>query len=93
MSGSIEGCAYLCVQAGSSDQALRFLSAAAVSRGRTRQPLFSFWLSHHQQSMAQLKALLGPDEYRRRSVAGAAVRHEDAVNEAFDTLGRLAGRT
>jgi predicted ATPase len=92
MTGSIEGCAYLCAQLGHAEQALRLMSVAALSRDRKGGPLFSFWLPHHQSTLETLAAALGPGVYRRLGALGETIRYEDAVNEALDTLGRFAAK-
>jgi non-specific serine/threonine protein kinase len=86
MAGSIEGCAYLASRAGHWRQAARLLAAARAIRERTRLPLFRFWWPHLEVAMRALRAHLSPAEFEASWQAGAALRHEDATNEAIALL-------
>ena len=86
MAGSIEGCGYLACVAGEWRTAARLLAAARVIRERTQLPLFSFWYPHLEATMADLRSHLSPAELEASWQSGAALRHEDATNEAASLL-------
>lgn len=86
MAGSIEGCAYLASQAGEWRLAARLLAAARVIRERTQLPLFSFWYPHLEVATRDLRSHLSPAEFEASCQSGAALRHEDAANEALALL-------
>jgi non-specific serine/threonine protein kinase len=86
MAGSIEGCAYLASHAGKWRVAARLLAAAKTTRERTRLPLFKFWWPHLEVVMRDLRSHLSPAEFEASWQAGAALRHEDATNEAVALL-------
>lgn len=90
MAGSVEGCAYLAQRFGDPRQACRLLAAAEQTRRHMRSPLFRFWLAHHEQAHAALRAILGPAEYQLALERGALQREEDVVNEAAVQLRRFA---
>ena len=86
MAGSIEGCGYLAAQAGEWRTAARLLASARTTRERTRLPLFNFWNPHLEVAMRDLRSHLTPAELEASWQAGAALRHEDATNEALALL-------
>ena len=86
MAGSIEGCGYLTAVAGEWRTAARLLAAARVIRERTQLPLFSFWCPHLETTMRELRSHLSPAELEASWQSGAALRHEDATNEAAALL-------
>ena len=86
MAGSIEGCAYLAAHAGEWRSAARLLAAARGTRERTRLPLFRFWWPHLEATMRALRSHLTPAELEASWQSGAALRHEDATNEAVALL-------
>ena len=86
MAGSIEGCGYLASGAGEWRTAARLLAAAGVIRERTQAPLFSFWRPHLDAAMRDLRSHLDPAELEVSWRSGAALRHEDATNEAAAVL-------
>ncbi|HEY7890350.1 MAG TPA: winged helix-turn-helix domain-containing protein [Steroidobacteraceae bacterium] len=86
MAGSIEGCGYLASVAGDWRTAARLLAVAGVTRERTQLPLFSFWRPHLAAAMRELCAHLSPTELEASWQSGAALRHEDATNEAAALL-------
>jgi len=86
MAGSIEGCGYLACVAGEWRTAARLLAAARVIRERTQLPLFSFWYPHLEATMGDLRSHLSPAELEASWQSGAALRHEDATNEAASLL-------
>lgn len=86
MAGSIEGCAYLASRAGEWRAAVRLLAAARATRERTKLPLFRFWRPHLEAAMRDLRSHLTPAELEASWQAGAALRHEDATNEAVALL-------
>jgi predicted ATPase/DNA-binding winged helix-turn-helix (wHTH) protein len=86
MAGAIEGCGYLACQAGEWRTAARLLAAARVIRERTELPIFKFWLPHQDASLRELRLHLGAAELEVSWQSGAALRHEDATNEALALL-------
>ena len=86
MAGSIEGCAYLTSQAGEWRTAARLLAAARATRERTKLPLFRFWWPHLELVLGDLRSHLSPAEFEASWQEGAALRHEDATNEAVALL-------
>lgn len=86
MAGSIEGCGYLASQAGEWRSAARLLAAARAIRDRTKLPLFRFWWPHLEAVMHDLRSHLSPAEFEASWQSGAALRHEDATNEAVALL-------
>jgi non-specific serine/threonine protein kinase len=86
MAGSMEGCGYLACQAGEWRTAARLLAAARVIRERTQLPLFSFWCPHLDATMRDLHTHLSPAELEVSWQSGAALRPEDATNEAVALL-------
>jgi hypothetical protein len=86
MAGSIEGCGYLACQAGKWRTAARLLAAARVTRERTQLPLFNFWCPHLDATMRDLRSHLSANELEASWESGAALRHEDATNEAAALL-------
>jgi tetratricopeptide (TPR) repeat protein len=86
MAGSIEGCAYLASRAGEWREAARLLAAARATRERTKLPLFKFWWPHLEAAMRDLRSRLSPAEFEASWQSGAALRHEDATNEAVALL-------
>jgi tetratricopeptide (TPR) repeat protein len=86
MAGSIEGCGYLASQAGEWRSAARLLAAARAIRDRTKLPLFKFWWPHLDVVMHDLRSHLSPAEFEASWQSGAALRHEDATNEAVALL-------
>jgi hypothetical protein len=86
MAGSIEGCAYLASRAGEWRPAARLLAAARATRERTKLPLFKFWRPHLESAMRALRSHLSPAEFEASWQEGAALRHEDATNEAVALL-------
>lgn len=93
MAGSMEGCGYLACQAGEWRTAARLLAAARVIRERTELPVFSFWLPHQAATLCTLRSHLTGAELEACSRAGAALRPEDAANEALALLREYAGGT
>ncbi|HEV2271154.1 MAG TPA: winged helix-turn-helix domain-containing protein [Steroidobacteraceae bacterium] len=86
IAGSIEGCGYLASVAGDRRTAARLLAVAGVIRERTQLPLFSFWRPHLESTMRALRLHLSPAELEASWQSGAALRHEDATNEAAALL-------
>lgn len=86
MAGSIEGCAYVASRAGEWRSAARLLAAARAIRERTKLPLFRFWWPHLDVVMHDLHSHLSPAEFEASWQSGAALRHEDATNEAVALL-------
>jgi predicted ATPase/DNA-binding winged helix-turn-helix (wHTH) protein len=86
MAGSIEGCGYLASRAGDWRTAARLLAAAHATRERTQLPLFNFWRQHRDATMHDLRSHLNPAELGESWKSGAALRHEDATNEALALL-------
>lgn len=86
MAGSIEGCGYLASLAGEWRTAARLLAVARAIRERTQLPLFSFWRPHLEATMHDLRSHLRPAELEESWQSGAALRHEDATNEALALL-------
>jgi predicted ATPase/DNA-binding winged helix-turn-helix (wHTH) protein len=86
MAGSIEGCGYLASQAAEWRSAARLLAAARAIRDRTKLPLFKFWWPHLDVVMHDLRSHLSPAEFEASWQSGAALRHEDATNEAVALL-------
>ena len=86
MAGSIEGCAYLASRAGEWRSAARLLAAARATRERTKLPLFKFWWPHLEVTMRDLHSHLSLAEFEASWQSGAALRHEDATNEAVALL-------
>ncbi|HEY6514521.1 MAG TPA: winged helix-turn-helix domain-containing protein [Steroidobacteraceae bacterium] len=87
IAGSIEGCGYLASQAGDWRSAARLLAAARTIRERTKLPLFKFWWPHLEGTMRDLRSHLTPAQLEASWQSGAALRHEDATNEAMALLG------
>ena len=90
MAGSMEGCGYLACQAGEWSTAARLLAAARVIRERTELPLFSFWLPQQAATLCALRSHLTEAELETCSQEGAALRPEDAANEALALLRQYA---
>lgn len=86
MAGSVEGCGYLASRAGEWRTAARLLAAACMIRERTRLPLFNFWQPHLDGVMRALRSHLSFTELEANWQSGAALRHEDATNEAAALL-------
>jgi non-specific serine/threonine protein kinase len=86
MAGAIEGCGYLASRTGEWRTAARLLAAARVIRERTQLPLFKFWRPHREEAMHALRLHLSPAELEASWESGAALRHEDATNEAAGLL-------
>jgi non-specific serine/threonine protein kinase len=86
MAGSIEGCAYLASRVGKWRTAARLLAAARAIRERTKLPLFKFWWPHLEAVTRELRSHLRPAVLEASRQAGAALRHEDATNEAVALL-------
>ena len=86
MAGSIEGCGYLACKAGEWRSAARLLAAARVIRERTQLPLFRFWRPHLDVAMRDLRSNLSAADFEASWQSGAALRHEDATNEALALL-------
>jgi predicted ATPase/DNA-binding winged helix-turn-helix (wHTH) protein len=86
MAGSVEGCAYLASRAGEWRLAARLLAAARATRERTKLPLFKFWRPHLEATMHDLRVHLSAAEFAASWQEGAALRHEDATNEAVALL-------
>ena len=86
MAGSIEGCGYLASRAGEWRTAARLLAVARAIRERTQLPLFRFWRPHLDAAMHELRLHLSPAELDASWQSGAALRHEDATNEAMAIL-------
>ncbi len=86
MAGSIEGCAYLASRAGEWRSAARLLAAARATRERTKLPLFKFWWPYLEITMRDLHSHLSLAEFEASWQSGAALRHEDATNEAVALL-------
>ncbi|HEY6515673.1 MAG TPA: winged helix-turn-helix domain-containing protein [Steroidobacteraceae bacterium] len=84
--GSVEGCGYLACQAGDWRSAARLLAAARTVRERTKLPLFRFWWPHLEATMRELRLQLTEAELEACSQSGAALRPEDATNEALALL-------
>jgi hypothetical protein len=57
-----------------------------VIRERTQLPLFNFWYPHLDAVMRDLRSHLSPAELEASWQSGAALRHEDATNEAAALL-------
>ncbi|MBS0393255.1 MAG: winged helix-turn-helix domain-containing protein [Proteobacteria bacterium] len=92
MAGSIEGCAYLACGRGDWPVAARLLAAAAAIRERTQVPIFNFWRPHQAACGRLIETHLAPDERAACAQLGAALRQEDATNEALRLLrGYAAG--
>ena len=90
--GSVEGCGYLACQAGDWHSAARLLAAARTVRERTKLPLFRFWWPHLEATMRELRSHLTEAELEASSQSGAALRPEDATNEAMALLHTYAKR-
>ena len=88
--GSIEGCGYIAGQLGRPDRACICLGAAAQIRNRTAIPLYNFWIQHHDHAHASARAALGADGYSAAIRKGAALREEDAINDAAQWLQEFA---
>ncbi|HEY1891874.1 MAG TPA: winged helix-turn-helix domain-containing protein [Steroidobacteraceae bacterium] len=84
--GSVEGCGYLACQSGDWRSAARLLAAARTVRQRTKLPLFRFWWPHLEATMRDLRSHLTEAELEACSQSGAALRPEDATNEAMALL-------
>lgn len=93
VAGSIEGCGYLACRTGDWTSAARLLAAAGGIRERTGIPLFKFWLPHQEAALSTLRSHLSPTEFAAALQAGAALRQEDAANEAHAMLWPMAGNT
>lgn len=78
----IECCGYICEKLGHWQDAARLLGGASAIRERTEVPLFNFWLSYNRSANAALEAQMGAAAYAACSRAGAAMREEEAINEA-----------
>lgn len=81
--GCLECCGYICEKLGRWRDAVRLLGAARAIRERTEVPLFNFWLPPNRSAHAALEAHLGAQEYAACSRAGALMRADEALNEAF----------
>jgi non-specific serine/threonine protein kinase len=93
MAGSIEGCGYLAARAGEWRRAARLLASAQMTRERTKLPLFNFWRPHLDAAMRGLRSQLSPAELDASWQSGAALRHEDATNEAAALLRSYSSAT
>jgi non-specific serine/threonine protein kinase len=93
MAGSIEGCAYLCLDFGDAATAFRLLNAAAATRSKTQVPLFSFWLPYHEAAVGRIQAALGELACGQLLEPANMLRMEDATNLALELLQRYSGST
>ena len=87
--GGIEGCAYIDVKHGRHREAAILLGAAQGIRMRTI-PLFRWWLGHHDEAMAAVRAALGEQQLARCLEEGARMHEEDAINATVASLARYA---
>jgi len=78
----VECCGYICEKLGQRRDAARLLGAAHAIRERTEVPLFNFWLPYNSSAHAALEMHLGAEDYAACSRAGAAMREEEAIEEA-----------
>jgi hypothetical protein len=78
----IEGAAYLAMRTGRPEISVLLLGKAADIRERSQAPLFSFWISHHEQAMHQSRSQLGNVKFDSLHAEGTAARDELVVEEA-----------
>lgn len=90
-SGCVEGTAYLAVERGEPEKAVRFLASAARVRELTGAPLMPLWRKGQQATERRVRAMLG-DAFEVGQRVGAAARFEDVIDEARAFLAETAGQ-
>jgi len=81
-SAGVEIAALLAMRSARFEACARWLGKAADIRERTRAPLFSFWVEHHDEAASRARRALGSDVFERTQRAGATSRDEVVVDEA-----------
>jgi non-specific serine/threonine protein kinase len=87
--GALEVSAYLAMRTSRPEVCARLLGKAADIRERTRAPLFSFWLGHHDEATSAARTRLGMQTFDTLLAAGAQARDEVVVEEARAMLRQL----
>jgi hypothetical protein len=90
LAGYMEGCAYLACKRAEWTAAARILGATQGIRDRAGTPLFRFWVPYHEAALSAVHEHLSPDACEGALRAGAQMREEDAANEAYAMLQRMA---